>query len=91
MDLKTIAGWIDDLAKSSGKTLSALFQQWDENGDGYIDYEEFVVCCMTTQNKVSNSGNLDVRPPPHERIPPARIPPARRTHAHARARTRAVP
>jgi len=59
MDLKTIAGWIDDLAKSSGKTLSALFQQWDENGDGYIDYEEFVVCCMTTQNKVSNSGNLD--------------------------------
>ena len=39
-DLKQVAKWISDVASRGNQTLSQLFQAWDENQDGYIDYEE---------------------------------------------------
>ena len=32
--------------------LSVLFKSWDENSDGYIDYEEFVNCLFTCQEQL---------------------------------------
>jgi len=51
-DLTMIATWISEIATQSGKTLSALFSSWDENNDGYIDYEEFVACCFSCQEQL---------------------------------------
>jgi len=52
LDLQQIARWIDGVAKRESKSLSTLFKSWDDNSDGYIDYEEFVHCCFTTQEKL---------------------------------------
>ena len=51
-DLQQIARWIEGVAAKSGKTLSQLFMSWDDNSDGYIDYEEFVTCCFTCQEQL---------------------------------------
>ena len=51
-DLQQIARWIEGVAARSGKSLSALFMSWDDNSDGYIDYEEFVTCCFTCQEQL---------------------------------------
>ena len=52
LDLQQIAKWIEGVATRSGKTLSQLFMGWDDNSDGYIDYEEFVTCCFTCQEQL---------------------------------------
>ena len=52
LDLKLVATWISETASTSGQSLSSIFQLWDENGDGYIDYEEFVSCCVSCQEQV---------------------------------------
>ena len=46
-DLKQVAKWISDVASRGNQTLSQLFQAWDENQDGYIDYEE--VCAHASR------------------------------------------
>lgn len=51
-DLQQIARWIEGVASRSGKSLSQLFMSWDDNSDGFIDYEEFVTCCFTCQEQL---------------------------------------
>jgi len=51
-DLQQIARWIDGVCKAGNKSLSELFKSWDDNSDGYIDYDELVQCLFTTQEKL---------------------------------------
>jgi len=52
LDLQQIARWIEGVASKNSQSLSALFKTWDDNSDGYIDYEEFVTCCFTCQEQL---------------------------------------
>lgn len=51
-DLQQVARWIEGVAAKSGKSLSQLFMSWDDNSDGFIDYEEFVTCCFACQEQL---------------------------------------
>ncbi|KAL1514965.1 hypothetical protein AB1Y20_004041 [Prymnesium parvum] len=54
-DLVTIAAWIRQISVSSKRPLAEVFKEWDADGDGYIDYNEFVSCCVEFQNSLDQS------------------------------------
>jgi protein phosphatase len=53
-DLRQIAQWLDGVCKRERKSLPSLFMSWDDNNNGYLDYDEFVRCCIATQEKLYN-------------------------------------
>uniref|UniRef100_A0A7S3B373 EF-hand domain-containing protein n=1 Tax=Haptolina ericina TaxID=156174 RepID=A0A7S3B373_9EUKA len=49
-DLETVAKWIRTMCTSSGKGIADIFKEWDADSDGFIDYEEFIQCCIQFQD-----------------------------------------
>jgi len=54
-DLQTVARWIRQLSDSSGKPVADIFKLWDADGDGYVDYDEFISCCSDFQGALDRS------------------------------------
>ena len=53
-----VALWLRQLVDKSGKGIADIFQEWDADGDGYIDYEEFIHIC-TAQQDAMEDGSSD--------------------------------
>ena len=50
-DLAQITKLLRGIQKKKGKHLQQVFTEWDSDGNGYVDYEEFSKCCLAYQSE----------------------------------------
>lgn len=48
-DLAQVTKLLRSIQAKKKKTLNQVFTEWDSDGNGYVDYEEFAACCLAYQ------------------------------------------
>ena len=52
-DLAQVTKLLRSIQVKKKKKLNQVFTEWDSDGNGYVDYEEFAACCLAYQAECS--------------------------------------